>query len=318
MILKLWDLSGHASDLYPFQADEQLEDQIELGSEGTTYFLRLLSEGQVALANWKKADRRFLRFRNFYISKNIQLGVDKDIKFTVLRNSKDEFEVDPTQLNWELSIESFENAIFMFGGTGYKIMSVTELDPARWLFNVYPDIGEEPVPAYPETIVDSQFAISEFPVSNLGVSTNSTVIDLPERVYSILRIDDYMSDTEIRQASSKDELAISLSNGVPQEYVNYGSKIIFDTALLEKRWFRFELFQQPEDIVDLDQVLSIPGPFHQALVFWCLWQIAVRERQEIHSMNYRRLLENELISTRDEYDNDFEKSRTNGFKVRRS
>ena len=103
-----------------------------------------------------------------------------------------------------------------------------------------------------------------------------------------------------------------------QQYLNYGSKIIFNSALLEKRWFKFELFQQPEDIVDLDQTLVIPSPFHQALVFWCLWQMAVRERQEINSSNFRRLLDNELLSTRDEFDNDFERSQTNGFKVRRN
>lgn len=325
MIMRFWDLSGHQSDLYPFTSDDQISADIDITAPGTQYFLSLISQGQVALANWKKADQRFIRFRNFYISKNIQLGVDEDVYFDVVRQSLTSMTIDPTQTGFTFDLDAITNSIMVVESSRYKVMDVTEVSPTSWSLTVYPELpdadddDDDDIPDYPDTI-EVQFALNEFRVDNLGVNTYSWLLSLPERVYSILRIDDYVGNNEIRQSNNKvdlNSLAEANNIGTPVEYLNLGNKIVFDTGLLEKRWYKFEVFQQPADVVTLDQVVEIPEPFHQALIYWGQWQIALRERQEIHATNYRRLLDKELLSVRDEYDNDFERSKTNGFKVRR-
>lgn len=321
MIMKLWDLSGHASDLYPFYSDTQSSSEIDPDAEGTEYFLELLSQGQIALINIKKSDGRFLRFRKLYQKKNIQLGIDCDTYFTVTRTAVNTFEIDPTQTGFNYDLSTFENALHANDSSYYKIMTVTELSPNLWTYSVYPEVDEDDDTVYPETYTEIQFPINEFDVYNTGTSTNKHRIDLPERVYQILRIDDYQTNTEVRKVSKKDELASgeqAFSVGTPEEYQDFGSKIIFDTALDDYRWYRFEYFQQPDDIDDIDTQTELPLPFHQALIYWCQWQIALRERQEIHATNYRRLLDKELMTVRDEYDNEYDRSKTEGFKIRRS
>jgi hypothetical protein len=319
--MEWWDLAGHASDLYPFSTDIQSTSEIDVNAEGTQYFLRLASQGQVALANWKKRDLRFLRFRNLYISKNLELGVDEDTEYTITRNSATQFEVDPTQTGWVFDVDTLENSLMIYGGSKYKVMSVTEVSPTSWIFYVFQDVGETEDVVYPETLTEIQFAVNEFTVtSSASAPTNTYQIILPERVYSILRIDDYATQTEILKANNREDLATkgnANTTGTPQYYLNLGSKIIFDTALDEKRWFKFELFQQPAAITTLDESLTIPEPFHQALVFWGMWKISLRNGKDIPAVNYRRLVDNELLSTRDEYDNEFERSKTYGLKIRR-
>lgn len=321
-ILDFWDLSGHVSDLYPFLNDTQGSTDIDINAEGTQYFLRLLSQGQIALANWKKRDQRFLRFRNFYISTNIQLGIDPDIEYEITRVSETEYQVDPTQTSWALDIETFRNSVLVVEASKYKVMSATVVSPTNWTFYVYPIPAETIDVVYPETISEVQFGINEFDIETSALPpANTYQLTLPERVYSILRIDDFQNNLEILRADNKEDLATkgeATNTGSPGYYLDLGSKIVFNTALLEKRWYKFELFQQPVDITALDATLAIPTPFHQALIFWGMWKISLRERKDILATNYRRLIDNELLATRDEYDNDFERTKTFNFRVRRS
>ena len=321
-IMELWDLCGHASDLYPFLSDNQIVTEIDLNAEGTQYFLRLLTQGQIALANWKKRDHRFVRFRDFYISTNLQLGIDSDIDYTITRVSETEYKLDPTQTDWKLDLETFESSVMVIGASKYKVMSATEVSSTNWTFYIYPLPAETEDVSYPESITEVQFGINEFDIeSSASVPANTYQITLPLRTYSILRIDDFQNSTEVVRSNNKEDLATqgnASSTGSPAYYLDLGSKIIFDTALLEKRWYKFELFQQPVAITGLDDSLSIPEPFHQVLIFWGMWKISLRERQDILASNYRRLIDSELLSTRDEYDNDFERTKTFNFKVRRS
>jgi hypothetical protein len=321
-VMELWDLSGHASDLYPFFRDIQDPDEINPDSEGTQYFFRLLTQGQIALANWKKLDQRFLRFRQFYKHFNIQLGVDPDEAFDITRVSATEFNIDPTQSGFNYPIDILTSALIVINDTAYKIMSIAEVSPTNWTFFIYPDLAEEETPSYPETITDVSFALNEFNITSSPSPPSVTYeITLPADTYNIFRIDDYESQTEITRARDIDELSTkgeAFATGTPSQFLFYGDKIIFDTALAEKRWYKFEIFRQPAELTSLDQSLELPPQYHQALVFWCMWKIAMRERQEINMTNYRRLLDKELMSTRDEYDELFERTQTKGFQVRRS
>jgi hypothetical protein len=396
MIMDLWDLSGHASDLYPFLTDTQSSTNIDVNAEGTQYFLRMISQGQIALANWKKRDRRFLRFKDFYISANRQLGWEIETTYTIShtaastftidptqtdfdltsaqleastvyindvgyelsdvtetsptvwtcttensisgtssypatitgvyvgmvasRLSETEYSIDPTQANFSIDSTEFANAVITIDGTDYKVMSVTEVTSTNWTFNLYPVPSETEDVTYPETITNIFLGLNEFAVET-GTGSDTFSVQLPERVYQILRIDDYEGQQEVLKVNDKEELASKAAantTGTPAYYMNLGSKIIFDTALNSKRWYRFELFQQPAGITALSDTLSIPEPFHQALVFWIMWKISMRERQEIMMGQYRRLLDTELESIRDENDNAFERSETRGFQVRRS
>lgn len=396
-LMELWDMSGHSSDLYPFSSDDQTTADLDITAEGTLYFLRLLSQAQVALTNWKKRDQRFLRFEKFYINVNRQLGWDiattysishtaastftidptqtgfgltsaqleastiyiNDTGYTLsdvtetsstvwtcttdvtvsgtssypatitgvyfglvaTRTSETTYTIDPTQTNFGLDAEEFSNSVMSISGSSYKVMVVTETSSTSWAFQLYPVPSETEDVSYSESITDIFLGLNEFLVES-GTGTDAYSIQLPARVYQILRIDDYQSNTEVLKANNKEDLVTkgnASSTGTPAYYLNLGSRVIFDTALNEKRWYKLELFQQPVSLTALDDTFGIPEPFQQAILFWCQWKMSFRERQDaITTSNYRRILDAELMSVRDEYDNNFERSKTFNFKVRRS
>lgn len=320
-VMELWDLSGHMPELYPFQNDTQSTGTIDINAEGTQYFLRLLTQGQLALANWKKLDQRFLRFRQFYKHFNIKLGVDEDVYFDITRESATEFNLDPTQANFDFDLETLESSIVLLDGSKYKIMSILEVSPTNWTFFMYPDVPETTDVVYPEALSDVQFAINEFDItSSDSPPTTTHQVVIPEDTYTIFRIDDYEGNSEVEKAINVEELGSkgeAFNTGVPQKFLYLGDKIIFDTALAEQRWYKIEIFRQPATLTDLDQGFEIPPPYHQALVFWGMWKISMRERNEINSMNFRRLVDKELLSMRDEYDQLFERTKTFGVRVRR-
>lgn len=319
--MELWDGVGHQVDMYPFQGDIQTEDQIDPTSEGSQYFFRLLSQAQIALANWKKADMRPLKFRQFYKHFNTELGVDPDISYEITRISATEFNIDPTQLDFNFDLETLESAVVLINGSYYKIMSIFESTVTNWVFYVTPEVTEEEVPSYPETITDVQFAINEFDIVPSAVAQTDTYhITIPENTFTLHRIDDYLTQSQVEKALDVDELATkgeAVNVGTPAKFLYLGDKIIFDTALAQKRWYKIEIFRQPFKITDLDQGFEIPPPFHQAMIFWCLWKVAMRERNEINMGIYRRSIDKELLAVRDEYDQLFDRSKSYGMKLRK-
>lgn len=85
----------------------------------------------------------------------------------------------------------------------------------------------------------------------------------------VLKISD-MVDKSVLTKAQKNENFIRRSDEVsfPRAWYRFGSRIVFDSAPPEERWYELEYYRLPAAMVEATDEPEIPEMFHYALVLW--------------------------------------------------
>jgi hypothetical protein len=90
MIYQLWENAGEPSDLDPWIDDPltwDAETELNPNSRGVRHFIKLMSDAQIMLSNWKTTGNRPIRFKSFQVQRNAKLTLDDRTYAAVVGNN---------------------------------------------------------------------------------------------------------------------------------------------------------------------------------------------------------------------------------------
>ena len=103
-------------------------------------------------------------------------------------------------------------------------------------------------------------------------------LDPATEIFSILRLTDLEEKKRIGRIPSEDNFPTRMDQDTPPAaWWESGDRIEFDTPYSTQRWYMLEYVGYPEALTgDGTQVLAIPEPWHEAVMYAAIWRGQIR------------------------------------------
>jgi len=295
MEAELWEMLGEPSDL----------DPTVFGSSGELKLRRWLNEGQRRIADWKFPDGHLIRFPCLYdrmfwraIVKTgtLQGGSTTSVIFA---GADAQIGSEDNRYNeWRVEITggtgAGQSALIMSYSGGSKTGTINK----TW------GTAPDGTSIYSMT---KRFALL-LPTVNPWASEH-IALDPVSNVVDVMKVED-MEDLELLDEGFRTEGYTSEAEdaGIPDEWIFYGNRILFDTAPEASRWYRVEYYRQPVAMMLATDIPEIPDTWHQGIVMWARWWGFARGQETAMSYSSKKDLQDFLTTARQSLEMRYERT----------
>ena len=334
-IAQLWDTAGEPTDLNPWLDAPGLaydpNTDLDPASEGVAHYLRILSQAQIILSNWKTRRNKPIRFKDFQVSRNVKLTQDSTT-YTCTRFSDyaiDIIALPPTSYLLTDAIESAAATVTLTSTTypgGIPTVGSTEDTLMVMFVEVLTATSvrlhfREVLSTHVNTPTGSvEFAFDRFNIERGVVIPDSPFLLLPDDYRNILKITPADSASPLGRAASKENLNNpGMTTGTPTTWYSIGKKIYFDVYFDEPTWFVVEYQKLPSNLTVeagvIPVLFEIPEQWHEVLILIGEYQTAKRLQQHdlvaVKFSHVGRLIDTLRLDSEEEHI----RSKTGGIKV---
>jgi hypothetical protein len=117
------------------------------------------------------------------------------------------------------------------------------------------------------------------PSGAVGASENLTLSPVSS-LYAVSKIMDLVDKEDLLPAERTETWISDLTeDAIPDEYLVYGDRIVFNTAYSTSRWYKMEYVKMPPDMVNDSDQPEVPEPWQEAIILWATWR-GLRRNQE--------------------------------------
>ena len=333
LIVDAWELAGEPQDLDPYQLNAPSVDTAYLdpASAGVAHYLRVISNAQVMLSNWKTSRGRPIRFKRFYNQRNVKLGRTDSLNcfvdladLTTLRLDAVPSWVNPDYMDtcridveWSGIVDDGSGAEPATASFESACMFADWTDTTQT--NVYAYLMEDmdiPENAISTTSCTATLSFDRYSiVAGTGMGDYVTVT-LPTTFKNLLRVSTSSDGSALSQVAYREDLMNpQLTDGTPSEWYTVGDRIFFDVYVTEPQWFTIEYQRTPTILTDLDQEIDIPESWHSVVLMLVLWIEAQRLQDVEKALALKSQLNASINLLRPETEEEFLRESTRGFQV---
>ena len=136
-IIEAWEISGEPSDLDPFSYDVEGDIALDLngnyifdeGSKGYKYFIQQFNRAQVALANWRRRNGRFVKFKKFMTKTLLNLGTSNELDGVIDFQAGDQITFNNSAVNGDVEwfLEDMVLELYIEG-----VQTFTDIQPSDY------------------------------------------------------------------------------------------------------------------------------------------------------------------------------------------